>query len=87
MGKQALRCKLKLPISRISNPTVTGSNPVGVANPFKELWVMGDQDSVDSAEKMRNQNAVVPSDNFEVLLNEYGHKDQQIGLNGIWVRK
>ena len=48
---------------------------------------MGDQDSVDSAEKMRNQNAVVPSDNFEVLLNEYGHKDQQIGLNGIWVRK
>ena len=72
---------------RISNPTVTGSNPVGVANPFKDLRVMGDQDSFASAEKMRNKNAFGPSVNFEVLLNECGHKDQQLGLNGIWVRK
>ena len=44
---------------------------------------MGDYDSFDSAEKMRNKNAFGPLDNFEVLLNEFGHKDQKIGLNGI----
>ena len=39
MGKQALRCKFKLPLSRISNPTVAGSNPAGVINLFNDLGI------------------------------------------------
>ena len=87
MGKQALRCELKLRTSRISNPTVTGSNPVGVTNLFNDLWVIGDQNSFEIAEIIRNKNAFRPSDSFEALIDAFGDNDQQMGSSSIYVRK